>query len=276
MQASAKLDERISKCEEILSKNPDSVIFAALSDAYRKQGELGKAFHVCSRGLKSHPDYGAGHLVMAKINTERGMYSEAERELALAVRADGKTRATELLLARILVNKGETRDAKLILERLKGSDPSNEVIAELLQAVKEKEKTDRSGYEVMAAEERWHIQKVVDLADGLRYLKSLPGVMGTLVVGEDGLVLESKLKPGLEAETLGAAVTCITRSVQAGISGVGFGAYEQIMVEAEDFELWIISYRHKVLVLCCDPEASKGALKMRVIELLEHLSRNDE
>jgi predicted Zn-dependent protease len=128
MQSAVKVDERISKCEEILEKNPDSVIFAALSDAYRRRGDLAKAFHVCSRGLKSHPDYGPGHLVMAKINLERGMYSEAEKELTFAVQADGKTRATELLLAQILVKKKETKDAKRILEKLKIADPENELI----------------------------------------------------------------------------------------------------------------------------------------------------
>ena len=114
MHLTAELDERVSKCEEILSRNPESVIFAALSDAYRKKGDLAEAFHACTKGLKLHPDYGPGHLVMAKINMERGMYSEAEKELALAVQADGRTRATELLLAQILIKTDQIKDAKKI------------------------------------------------------------------------------------------------------------------------------------------------------------------
>ena len=90
MQSTAQLEERISKCEEILSQNPESLIFAALSDAYRKKGDLSKAFHVCNQGLKLHPGYGPGHLIMARINMERGMYSEAEKELASAEILTGK------------------------------------------------------------------------------------------------------------------------------------------------------------------------------------------
>ena len=282
MQIAAQLDERISKCEEILSHNPESMIFAALSDAYRKKGDLAKAFHTCTRGLKFHSDYGPGHLVMAKINMERGMYSEAEKELALAVQADGKNRATELLLAQILIKKDQIKDAKKILEKLKTTDPENEVVDELLKTIKQKieqsgiHRTDRSGYDVMTAQERWRIQKVVDLKDGVHYLKSLPGVLGALVVGEDGLVLESRLNPNFKKEQIGAIATSITQCVKDGVGGIGFGGYEQILIETEDLEFWIIEFNRQAFVLCCAPEANLGALKMRVGELLEHLSRNLE
>lgn len=282
MQPTAQLDERISKCEEILSHNPESMIFAAISDAYRKKGDLAKAFHACTRGLKLHPDYGPGHLVMAKINMERGMYSEAEKELALAVQADGRTRATELLLAQILIKKDQIKDAKKILEKLKATDPENEVVGELLKTIKQKADfrkihgTDKLGYDVTTVQERWRIEKVVDLKDGVHYLKSLPGVLGALVVGGDGLVLESRLNPNFKKEQIGAIATCITQCVKDGVCEIGFGEYEQVLIETEDLEFWIMKFNNQAFVLGCAPEANLGALKIRVGELLEHLSRNLE
>ncbi len=272
MQNSAQLEERISKCDDILSRNPDSLVFAALSDAYRKREDLAKAFHICSRGLKLHPDYGPGHLVMARINMERGMYSEAERELALAEQADGKTRGTELLLAQILIRKDQTRGARKILDRLKITDPENQVVAELLRAEKQKAEPDKPGFDVMTAQKRWRIEKVVDLKDGVGYLKSLPGVLGALMVGENGLVMESKLTPFLKKELVGAVATSITGRVKEGMSGIGFGEYEQVLIEAGNLALWIIRLKDQACVLCCTPDAALGALKVRVGELLEHLS----
>lgn len=272
MQKSAQLEDRIFKCDQILSRNPDSLVFAALSDVYRKRGDLAKAFHICSRGLKLHPDYGPGHLVMARINMERGMYSEAERELALAEQADGKTRGTELLLARILIRKDQTREARKILDRLKITDPENQVMAELLRAKKQKAEPERPGFDVMTAQERWRIEKVVDLRDGVCYLKSLPGVSGALMVGENGLVMESKLTPFLKKELVGAVATNITARVKEGMGGIGFGEYEQVLIEAENLALWIIRFKDQACVLCCTPDAALGALKVRVGELLEHLS----
>jgi tetratricopeptide (TPR) repeat protein len=260
MQQSAQLEERISKCNDIISHNPDSLIFAALSDAYRKKGDLAKAFHVCNRGLKLHPDYGPGHLVMAKINMERGMYSEAEKELALAVEADGETRGTELLLAQILIKKGQTKEARKILKKLKVTDPGNQVVGELLEAVKQKAESGKPGYDVMTVQDRWRIEKVVDLKDGVHYLKSLPGVLGALAVGDK--------------EAIGAAAAMITRCVANRVSRIGFGEYGQILVEAESLELWITRLKDHAFVLCCAPDASLGAIKVKVGELLEHLSGN--
>jgi predicted regulator of Ras-like GTPase activity (Roadblock/LC7/MglB family) len=276
MCPTAQLDERIEKCEKILSENAESLIFAALSDVYRKKGELSKAFHICSRGLKLHPDYGPGHLVMAKIDLERGMYLEAEKELSLAIQADGKTRATELLLTQILVKKGEIKEAKRILEKLKATDPKNQTIKELLETIKHQADSGKLGYDAVMIQELWRLEKVVDLKDAVVYLKSLPGVVGALMVGEEGLVLESKLNPHFKKELIGAIAGSITYCVKAGVSGIGFGEYEQIMVETESLELWITRFKEQALVLCCSPDANLGALKVRVTELLEHLSRNLE
>ncbi|KPK99656.1 MAG: hypothetical protein AMJ91_06985 [candidate division Zixibacteria bacterium SM23_73_3] len=276
MRLTAQLDERISKCEEILSRNSESLVFAALSDAYRKKGDLAKAFHICSRGLKLYPDYGPGHLVMAKINMERGMYSEAEKELALAIQADGKTRGTEFLLAQILIKKGQTKEAKKILEKLKATDPENQTVGELLEAIKKEADSDKSGYDVMSVQERWHIEKVVDLKDGVHYLKSLPGVLAALVVDKDGLVVESWLNPSFKKELLGAIATSIIRCVKEGVLGTGFGEYEHVLIESENLEFWVMKFKQQAFVLCCAPEANLGALKIRVSELLEHLSRNLE
>ncbi len=274
MQATAQLEERISKCEEILSQNPESLVFAALSDAYRKKGDLGKAFHVCSQGLKVNPNYGPGHLVMARINLERGMYTEAEKELVCAEQADGRTRATELLMAQILIKKGQIKEARKFLEKARSTDPDNQVVMELLQSIEEESKAGRPGWDLMTVEDRLHISKVVDLKDGVHYLKALPAVLGALIVGTDGVVVESKLNPNLSRELVGAVTARITACIEPGVSKANFGQYHDIWVDAVGFELWIHAFAGQHLVLCYSPEANVGALRLRVNELLDHLSAN--
>ena len=63
-----EIEDRIAKCNKLLDANPNSQIFAALAEAYRKKGELDKAFRICQGGLRIHPSYGSAHVVMAKIN----------------------------------------------------------------------------------------------------------------------------------------------------------------------------------------------------------------
>ena len=276
MQSTAQLEERISKCEEILSDNPESLIFAALSDAYRKKGDLSKAFHLCSQGLRLHPDYGPGHLVMARINMERGMYTEAEKELASAEQADGKTRATELLLAQVFVMKGQLEKAKTVLDKLKAADPENQTVGELLDAIREQSESGKLDVGVMTVQERWSIEKVADLRDGMHYLKSLPGVLGALVVGDDGVVVESRLNPNLKGELVGAVTATTIRCVREGTSSIGFGEVEQTWIDTKGLGLWIMKFSQQALALCCVPDANLGALRMRVNELLDHLHENPQ
>jgi predicted regulator of Ras-like GTPase activity (Roadblock/LC7/MglB family) len=273
MPTNVELDERIEKCEEILAQDPDSYIFAALSDAYRKQGELAKAFSICNRGLKRHPDYGAGHLVMAKINMDRGMYGEAEKELSLAIQADGKTKTTELLLVQIFMKRGQIRDAKVILEKLKAADPTNPVVKDLLNQLREEAAWGKANYEDVMAKERWQIGKIVDFKDAVDYLKLLPHVLGALVVGADGLVVEGKVNPQFNRELLGAIAVTISKHAQKGMSEIGSGELEQLLVELESFKLWIIKLERHRFVLCCSAQVNLGALKIRVAELLQHMRK---
>ena len=80
MTTTVDIQDRISKCQKILETDPNSQIFAALAEAYRRNGDLDKAFRICQNGLKIHPSYGSAHVVMAKINLDRRLYDWAEIE----------------------------------------------------------------------------------------------------------------------------------------------------------------------------------------------------
>ena len=77
MISSQNIEDRIRKCHKIMDDDPNSQIFAALADAYRKKGDMDQAFKICQNGLKIHPSYASAHIVMAKINLDRGLYDWA-------------------------------------------------------------------------------------------------------------------------------------------------------------------------------------------------------
>ena len=52
MATTSELDDRIEKCQRLLDADPNSQIFAALAEAYRKKGELDLAFRICKNGFK--------------------------------------------------------------------------------------------------------------------------------------------------------------------------------------------------------------------------------
>jgi len=144
MISTAELDERIFKCRKIIEEDPNSQIFAALAESYRKKGELDKAFRVCQSGLKIHPSYGAAHVVMAKINLDRGLYDWAEIEAQKAMELDGRTRTLELLLAEIYIYKGEFDQAIKLLKQLHDADPNNAQISKLLDIARKLPEENRA------------------------------------------------------------------------------------------------------------------------------------
>ncbi|MCJ7459585.1 MAG: hypothetical protein MUP17_11395 [candidate division Zixibacteria bacterium] len=279
-----ELEERIDKCQKILSEHPDSQIFAALAEAYRKKGELDRAFEFCRNGLRNHPDYGAGHQIMAKINFDREMYSEAEKELLLAIKSDGRTRLTEQLLARIMTKRGEFKEAKNIVEKLLSTDKKNSTLKTLLEEVqkglKEEKKEKKREAVLMPPEETFRqeekpvkiIDKNLPFSEALFSLTSLPSLMAALVIGDDGLVRESRLKIDFDQESLGATGTQIFREIRENLPSINFGELHQFLLETEEMDFWAVRLKKYILLMVCRSEANLGFLKIQVDQILERLA----
>jgi len=276
-----ELDERIEKCYKILSEHPDSQIFAALAEAYRKKGEPDKAFEVCRSGLRNHPDYGAGHLIMAKINFDREMYSEAEKELLLAIKLDGRTRLTEQLLAQIMVKRGEFKDAKNIVEKLLSTDKKNSTLKTLLEEVQKSLKEEKKrGIVLVPPEETNHreekpikiIEKNLPFSEALFSLTSLPSLIAALVIGDDGLVRDARLKIDFDQESLGATGAQIFREIRENLATISFGGLNQLLLETEEMDFWAVRLRKYILLMVCRSEANLGYLKIQVDQILERLA----
>jgi len=274
------LDERIIKCLKILEKDPDSKLFAALSEALRRKGELDKASFVCQRGLAKHHDYGPAHLIMAKINFNKKLYSEAEKELMLAIQADGRTRAIELLLSQILLKKGEIKKAESILKKLYSTDPQSSLVKKLLkeagEKLKEAKKESVSFIPPPIADKGKKPEEKVTFSSALEELILFPNIMNASVVGMDDLVTQRRSKSldasaEKEDEAVGPSSTYIFTSIQKELSKVEFGNLSQVIIESEDFLLWIIKLKKNFLVLRCKEKINFGYLRIRINKLLEKI-----
>jgi predicted regulator of Ras-like GTPase activity (Roadblock/LC7/MglB family) len=271
-----EIDERIEKCQKILGQHPESQIFAALSEAYRKKGNLEKAKQICSQGLSIHPNYGSAHLVMAKIDLDQRLYQEAEEELILAVQTDGMTRTTELLLSQILIQKGQVKEAEAILERLSNVDPDNPAVIKLLKEIgkeaklvrpKKREKDER----ILISPKRKPEEKIL-ASQALDELWNLPGVTGIWVVDREGLVLESRSEEKEEKDIYGANAIQIFEMASRELPKIEFGQLFETLIEGKNFNLWIMKLPKHFLVLKCEKEANIGLLKIRLSKLKDHIT----
>lgn len=77
----APLPPEINKYLAILSKDPGSMVFAPLAEAYRKAGLLDEAVATAQDGLKLHPNYVSGMVALGRAYFEKGMLIEARETL---------------------------------------------------------------------------------------------------------------------------------------------------------------------------------------------------
>lgn len=284
-----EIDERIEKCEKILKENPDSQIFAALADSLRKKGELDHAFRVCRQGLRIHPDYGPGHLVMAKVNFDRKLYDWAEKELEEAIRLDGRTRSTDILEIEILIKRGFYSKAKLILDRLKVADPANEYYHELEQRI-DSGKAEKKA-KLAEAEEFYRTQVQSEKAsqfsdteteipdrpagfdEALQIVAEFPGVEAAFLTNSEGLVSESKSKIEIDLEPFGAESAELSRFLDGELGGIEFGGMITLHIETENRALFLISVEGRILTAICRSDINLGSFRLRVQKIIDGLRK---
>lgn len=283
--------ERIDKCQKILASDPSSQIFAALAEAYRRQGDLDKAFRTCQGGLKIHSEYGPAHAVMAKINLDRRMYDWAESEARKAAEIDGWARSTELLLAEIHIYKGEFDPAIRLLKRLLESDPGNDQITKLLEIAQQlpqqqAEEQNRSSRTLQdeptlvsvserAAEESKAAPPPEELtADSvLDQSIGIPGLDGVLYVNREGLLISSRWSIDGVADDYAAAMTEISGLLDRELAVDCWGQVTTVLVESDRRTFYLVRQPKGMFVFVVGDAANLGGLRMRLESLLSRLSQ---
>ncbi len=268
-----EINERIAKCQKILEADPNSQIFAALADAYRKKGELEKALQIGLKGIEDHPDYGSAYMVVAKTYLDLGNYGEAERYLNKAVEVGGRTRSADLLEAEILIRREQYGRARTLLEKLHNSDPKSETIKSLLkkttiqpEEVPEPPKPVRSA--AVSAEPS--SKKPYDLSHTLGIIKILPRVLGVVAVTREGMVVEGQFDGLLPRDELGALASGAFNSVEQAIAKLDFGAGQEILVEADQSKLWMFNRGRIIIVISTRDDVNLGSLKLKLNEIFSH------
>lgn len=103
----APLPPEINKYLSILSKDPNSIVFAPLAEAYRKAGMLDEAIATAKDGLQLHPNYLSGLVALGRAYYDKGMLREAEAELEQVVKIAPDNIIAANILAEIRQSSGE-------------------------------------------------------------------------------------------------------------------------------------------------------------------------
>lgn len=289
MATVSELDDRIEKCQRILDSDPNSQIFAALAEAYRKKGDLELAFKVCKNGLKVHDDYGSAHVVMSKINLDRGQYDWAEIEAKRAADLDGRTRSVELLLSEIYIYKGEFSQAIKLLKELSSRDPENPQIQKLLE-IAQKIPEEQNAYldETIITggpsgsssvspsgvdETETETSKPFELHDILTEALTIKGLQGAMLVSQDGLVADSEWRSHLEVNDCGAVLSEIWKMLSSELVNNSFGSVQNVLIEAAESTFYINQNSKGIFIFVAGKKANLGTVRMKIEGLMSNYAK---
>ncbi|MFW6088175.1 MAG: tetratricopeptide repeat protein [Gemmatimonadota bacterium] len=125
MAADSNGRDEIGRFEAQYRENPDSLVFARLADACRKNGDPERALSILAEGIGRHPDYPSAHIVRARCLVDLDRFADAEASLRRVIELD----AQNLVAIRGLANLAERRDdpieAVRWYERIATLDPMN-------------------------------------------------------------------------------------------------------------------------------------------------------
>ena len=102
------------------------------------------------------------------------------------------------------------------------------------------------------------MRKIVD--DLIR----IDGVIGSLLVGKDGLVVSSTLLEDEDAEMLGAMAAAIFGTVAKAATSIGVGALRNTIVEAAEGSIQLIEAEDLILVVITEKGVNLGMIRIEM------------
>lgn len=83
-------EEEIHRFEEQFKRQPESLVFARLADAYRKAGDPHRALEVLEEGIRRHADYLSAHIVRARTYLDLGRVEDAQSAFERVLELDAQ------------------------------------------------------------------------------------------------------------------------------------------------------------------------------------------
>lgn len=125
----------IRRYEERLARDPTSLAFAPLADAYRKTGRVQDAIRLCREGLERFPHYVTARLILAKALLDDGNPDGALSEVRAILEASPHEAQAHRLAGDVYRRAGALADAVGHLEQAVRLDPGDRESRTLLDVL---------------------------------------------------------------------------------------------------------------------------------------------
>jgi tetratricopeptide (TPR) repeat protein len=131
----AAASSAIRRYEERVAKDPGSLAFAGLADAYRKAGRTREAIRLCRDGLERFPEYATARLILAKALLDDGDPESALAEVRVILDRNPADAPAHRLAGELARRAGRFPEALVHLRQAAALDPSDREARVLLDVL---------------------------------------------------------------------------------------------------------------------------------------------
>ncbi|UCD62788.1 MAG: roadblock/LC7 domain-containing protein [Candidatus Zixiibacteriota bacterium] len=95
-------------------------------------------------------------------------------------------------------------------------------------------------------------------------LNKTSGITGSMLVGNDGIVIAQDLDESFEGEAIGALAASITTNIQKSLDRLESTPLKQVTIEAEQGKLFFTDAGLGILVVTTDKNVNIGLIRLEI------------
>ncbi len=267
---------RIRAWSEEVARDPDTLAFLPLAEAYRQAGRRDAALRLCLRGLERHPTHVEAHYLLGRLYREGGEPVKAFDEWDMALGLDAEHRGARREMGLLCAERGEWGAALGHLERAAAADPDDEEVRDALARARTRGGAPPSpaapaAPEATAAEAPPAPRVEAPAAPGaasawdaaqaeFRGLAAERGIVGALLMDGHGFVVAGEMRAGEtdRAPEVAAALHGASAEAERALRHLGLGAWRGMLVETPETVVRIAPVEDSMLAVAAGREVPTG------------------
>jgi predicted regulator of Ras-like GTPase activity (Roadblock/LC7/MglB family) len=105
----------------------------------------------------------------------------------------------------------------------------------------------------------------------LNQLNKTAGINGSMVVGQDGIVIAADMNSQLQDEAVGALAASIVSTVKASMERLSNEGLKQVTVEASQGKLFLTDVEIGILAVTTEPQVNVGMVRLEIKNAAEKI-----
>jgi tetratricopeptide (TPR) repeat protein len=123
----------LESLQVLLQQNPNSLTFGRVAEALMQQGRLDEAIQLCEEGIRRHPYYVTGHMVLGKCYLQKKLFDQAEKEFKRVLLFDPQYLAAHKHYGDLMREIGWDNTCEMSYRKILQIDPLDKAVKALVE-----------------------------------------------------------------------------------------------------------------------------------------------